>query len=94
VQALQGLHGPASPCICFFSAPSTTEKDSHMTPRSSRYGLAAAGFLLCLGLAACGGGGGGGGGGLPFLPPGQTPPPTDQPNPPETPAAPVLKCAP
>ncbi|WP_422096707.1 hypothetical protein [Variovorax sp.] len=68
-----------------------------MKTASSRYGLAAAGLLLCLSLAACGGGGGGGGG-LPFLPPGQTPPAGDgnnngngNGNPP---AQPALKCAP
>ncbi|WP_082548916.1 hypothetical protein [Variovorax sp. Root473] len=62
-----------------------------MTSRSSRYGLAAAGFLLCLSLAACGGGGGGGGG-LPVLPPtGPTPPTTTPEQPGPTPA---LKCAP
>lgn len=69
-----------------------------MTTRSSRYGLAAAGLLLCLGLAACGGGGGGSSGAsLPILPPGQTPPAGstppaggDQPGQP----TPALKCAP
>ncbi|KLN58816.1 hypothetical protein [Variovorax paradoxus] len=68
-----------------------------MKTASSRYGLAAAGLVLCLGLAACGGGGGGGGG-LPIVPPGQTPPTGggpqqpggDQPQRP----APALKCAP
>lgn len=67
-----------------------------MTPRASRHGLfasAAAGFLLCLGLAACGGGGGGGGGGVPVLPPGGSPPPATTPQQPGQPA-PVLKCAP
>jgi hypothetical protein len=73
----------------FFALPIST-KDTPMTTRSSRYGLAAAGLLLCLSVAACGGGGGGNGG-LPVLPPGAgggTPPQ------PEQPAAPVLKCAP
>ncbi|QFZ86098.1 hypothetical protein GFK26_26700 [Variovorax paradoxus] len=63
-----------------------------MTQRSSRYGLAAAGFLLCLSLAACGGGSGGGGG-LPVLPPTGTTPPTTTPEQPGQPT-PALTCAP
>jgi hypothetical protein len=64
-----------------------------MKTASSRYGFAAAGLVLCLGLAACGGGGGGGGG-LPIVPPGQTPPAGDTPQQPQQPATPALKCAP
>ena len=71
-----------------------------MKTASSRYGLAAAGLVLCLGLAACGGGSGGGAG-LPILP-GQTPPAGgtpqqpggQQPGQPDQPAVPALKCAP
>ncbi|MGJ7603466.1 hypothetical protein ACSFA7_03920 [Variovorax sp. LT1R20] len=67
-----------------------------MKSASSRYGLAAAGLVLCLGLAACGGGGGGGSGGLPILPPGQTPPAGSGPQQPggDQPPQPALKCAP
>ncbi|MCR6475427.1 hypothetical protein NU688_04590 [Variovorax sp. ZS18.2.2] len=64
-----------------------------MKSASSRYGLAAAGLVLCLGLAACGGGGGGSGG-LPILPPGQTPPAGPQQPGGEQPQQPALKCAP
>lgn len=66
-----------------------------MKTASSRYGLAAAGLLLCLTLGACGGGGG-----LAFLPGqgapagngsgGGTPPATGG----GTAAEPALKCAP
>lgn len=64
------------------------------TASSTRYGLAAAGLVVCLGLAACGGGSGGSAS--------QPAAPVDTPttgNPPqapggEQPATPALKCAP
>lgn len=64
------------------------------TASSTRYGLAAAGLVLCLGLAACGGGGGDGNGQTAV--PGGTPTAGNPPQQPggDQPATPALKCAP